>query len=243
MEILIMRESEHELRWETIDNLNLIENGLLHIRFELSRDEPSFFRVAREVHLILYRAMIEALKGSANLAITSRPSKLREHEYQIGDEPCKEIHKQPVTGCNVAWRFSEPAQCEPPVINYELQPDLPKGDDYLISFYDALAMIQADCFMKQTINSKTVQVSDIDMQRLEWLHGEIRNEYEHFVPKSYIAPIYNLVEATIVSLRLCKDLLESQMVVPSLLPNYGRLKELIGNSIQQIQQLSKSTVA
>ena len=38
-----MRESEHELRWETIDNLNLIENGLLHIRFELSRDEPSFF--------------------------------------------------------------------------------------------------------------------------------------------------------------------------------------------------------
>ena len=187
--------------------------------------------------------MIEALKGSANLAITSRPSKPSEHKYQIGDEPWKGIHKVLVTGCNVAWRFSKPAQCEPPIINYGLRPDLPKGNDYLISFYDALAMIQADCFMKQTINSKTVQVSDIDMQRLEWLHGEIRNEYEHFVPKSYIAPIYNLVEATIVSLRLCKDLLESQMVVPSLLPNYGRLKELIGNSIQQIQQLSKSTVA
>src|SRR3972149_4203256 len=154
MEILIMRESEHELRWETIDNLNLVEHGLLHGRFELSRDEPRFFRAAREVHLILYRAMIEALKGSANLAITSRPSKLREHEYQIGDEPCKEIHKQPVTGCNVAWRFSEPAQCEPPVINYELQPDLPIGVDDLISFYVARALFHAESFMKQTINSK-----------------------------------------------------------------------------------------
>jgi len=238
-----MRESKHELRWETIDNLNLIENGLLHIGFEISRDAPSFFRVAREAHLILYRAMIEALKGSANLAITSRPSKQREHEYQIGDEPWKEIHKVPVTGCNVAWRFSEPAQGEPPVINYELQPDLPKGDDYLISFYDALAMIQADCFMQRFIYSKTVQVSDIDMQRLEWLHEDIRNEYEHFVPKSYIAPISNLAEVTVVSLRLCRDLLESQMVIPSLLESYGRLKELLENSIQQIQQLSKSTVA
>ena len=182
-----MRESEHELKWETIDNLNLIENGLLHIRFEHSRDEPSFFRVAREAHLILYRSMIEALKGSANLAIISRPSKPREHKYQIGDEPWKEIHKVRVTGCNVAWRFSEPAQCEPPIINYDLQPDLPNRDDYLISFYDALAMIQADCFMQQFIYSKTVQVSDIDMQRLEWLHEDIRNKPEHFVPKSYIA--------------------------------------------------------
>ena len=238
-----MRESEHELRWETIDNLNLIENGLLHIRFELSRDEPSFFRVAREVHLILYRVMIEALKGSANLAITSRPSKPSEHKYQIGDEPWKEIHKVLVTGCNVAWRFSKPAQCEPPIINYGLRPDLPKGNDYLISFYDAIAMIQADCFMHQFIYSKTVQVSDIDMQRLEWLHVDIRNEYEHFVPKAYIAPINNLAEVTVVSLILCRDLLESQMVVPSLLPSYRRLKEFIENSIQQIQQLSKSTVA
>jgi hypothetical protein len=62
-------------QYETINNLNLIENGLLHIRFGLGRDEPSFFRVAREAHLVFYRGMIEALKGSANLAITSRPSK------------------------------------------------------------------------------------------------------------------------------------------------------------------------
>lgn len=225
-------------QYETINNLNLIENGLLHIRFELSRDEPSFFRVAREAHLVFYRAMIEALKGSANLAITSRPSKSHEHKYQIGDEPWKEIHKLPVTGCNVAWRFSEPAQCEPLIINYELQPDLPKRDDYLISFYDALAMVQADCFMRQFIYSKKVQVSDIDMQRLEWLHEDIRNGYEHFIPKSFSAPINDLVELTDVSLRLCRDLLESQMVIPSLLPSYRRLKELIENSIQQIQQLS-----
>jgi len=120
---------------------------------------------------------------------------------------------------------------------------LPKGGDYLIFFYDALAMIQADGFMKQIINSKTVQVSDIDMQRLEWLHEDIRNEYEHFVRKSYIAPINNLTEVTLVSLRLCSDLLESQIFVPSLLPSYGRLKELIENSIQRIQQLPKSTGA
>ena len=46
---------------DKIDNIALIENGLIHIRFEMSRDKISYFRIARESHLILYRSMIEAL--------------------------------------------------------------------------------------------------------------------------------------------------------------------------------------
>lgn len=227
-------------KWETINNLNLIENGLVHTQFELSRDEPSFFRAAREAHLILYRAMVEALKGSANLPITGRRSKSPEHKYQLGNEPWKTIHKVPIIGCKVAWRFSEPTECKPPKINYKPQPYVPRGDDFLISFYDALAMIQADCFMKQTIKSKTVQVSDTDMQRLEWLHEDIRNEYEHFVPKSYSAPINDLAVLTAISLKLSKELLESQLVVPSLLSDYGRVKSLIDTLNQRIQQLLRT---
>ena len=66
---------------EEINNLRLIENGLLHAQFELEREEASYFCVAREAHLVVYRAMIETLRGSANLAITGRPSKSRSCKY------------------------------------------------------------------------------------------------------------------------------------------------------------------
>ena len=65
---------------ESIDNLGLIKNGLGHIEFELNYEKPSMFRAARESHLVLYRSMIEALKGSANLAVTGRPSQNRVHQ-------------------------------------------------------------------------------------------------------------------------------------------------------------------
>ena len=79
--------------WDAIENLSLIKNGLLHLRFELSRENPSYFRIAREAHLLLYRSMVEALKGSANLAVTGRPPKDRSYKYQRGGNPWQEIHK------------------------------------------------------------------------------------------------------------------------------------------------------
>jgi hypothetical protein len=91
----------------------------------------------------------------------------------------------------------------------------PKFDDYLISFYDSLAMIQTECFMHKFVDSKEVLVSDDEMKQLEWLHENIRNEYEHFVPKSYSAPSLDLIELTILSLHLSKKLLfDSKNVYP-----------------------------
>jgi hypothetical protein len=201
--------------FESIDNLSLIENGLCHIEFELNCVKPSMFRAARESHLVLYRSMIEALKGSANLAVTGRPSKDRVHQYHLGNEPWKEIHKVPVPGCSQAWRFSQPVVCEPPEIDYTTVPE-PKRDDYLISFYDALSMIQADRFMHLYFMSREVSVNDHEMQLLEWLHEDIRNEYEHFVPKGYVAPVNALIETTILSLRLSRELLfDSKPLFPS----------------------------
>jgi hypothetical protein len=193
--------------WDTIDNLSLIDNGLVHLDLELGRKQPSYFRIAREAHLILYRSMIEALKGSANLAVTGRPPKDRSYRYQKGrsSQPWYEIHEEAVTPCKKAWRFSTPATCKAPRLvenNRQTEPG-----DYLIGFYDALAMIQTDCFMGHFVHSRIVPVSDPEMRTLEWLHERIRNEYEHFVPKYYTAPVTELAAAAAVCVRLSKTLL------------------------------------
>lgn len=220
---------------ETIDNLNLIENGLVHIEFELGRDDPSYFRIARESHLILYRSMIEALKGSANLAVTGRPSrnKNRSRKYKVGDQPWKEIHKVSVPGCKQGWRFSEPVVCDPPKLEGTKNPQR-FSDDHLISFYDALAMIQCECFTLRSIHRKVVPVSDHEMQILEWLHEEIRNEYEHFVPRYYAAPISDLLQPSESSLRLSTELIfKSNNVL--LMNGCKRMQGLAENLTLQIQ--------
>ncbi len=180
---------------DEITTLALVENGLLHVNFELDRSEPSFFRVAREAHLLFYRSMIEVLRGSANLAITARWNKRRRAKYQRGSSPWQEIHCVDAPGCTKAWRFSSPEPC--------VEPEFTKNHDrstaqreFLIGFYDALAMIQTECFMGMFVHSKTQFVTDEDMRQLEWLHERVRNEYEHFIPKFYSAPSLDLIEAT-----------------------------------------------
>jgi hypothetical protein len=188
---------------DSIDNASLIMNGLQHIAFEGSLTSPSYFRVAREAHLVLYRSMIEALKGTANLTVTGRLPKQPSFRYQMGRDPWREIHKEPVPGCKRAWRFSVPADCEPPD---QASARAEEPDDHLIGFYDALAMIQTDCFMGQFVHSKPVPVADDSMATLEWLHERVRNEYEHFVPKYYSSPVIDLVAATDLCLRLAQAL-------------------------------------
>ena len=180
---------------DKIDNFHLIENGLLHIQFEMSQDKTSFFRTAREAHLILYRSMIEVLKGTSNLPVTGRPSKERSYKSKLGNNPWQEIHKVEIDGCEKAWRFSEPETCQEP--NRSTECDNKKNqksdNNFLIGFYDALAMIQAACFMKRYVNSEVVPLKNEDMKLIEWLHEQIRNEYEHFIPKIYFAPIDDLL--------------------------------------------------
>jgi hypothetical protein len=193
---------------DEINNLRLIENGLLHVQFELEQEEPSYFRVAREAHMVLYRAMIETLRGSANLAVTGRLSKNPSFKYQRGTAQWQEIHRSDtnIAGCKNAWRFSDPVGCaspQPPKVKSEQ----PSSDDYLIKFYSAVAMIQTECFMGRFVHSRRSVIVDNDMKILEWLHEDVRNEYEHFVPKFYIAPVHDLLMAAETCFRVCDDLL------------------------------------
>ena len=222
---------------ESINNINLIENGLIHIRFELERNEPSFFRIACESHLLLYRGMIEVLKGSANIEITGRPSKSRQHKYYISNPPWKEIHKEKISGCDKAWRFSKPVECEPP----EFIPKLSSPEDFLISFYDALAMIQSECFMKRSFISKTIFVPDEEMKALEWLHENVRNEYEHFKPELYGAPIFDLGKTSIISLILTKKLIFETGNVRELV-RYKYLDDMIIDSIQKLKTINSKKI-
>lgn len=216
---------------DTIDNLKLIGNSLEHLNFELERTDSSYFRIARESHLILYRGMIQVLKGSANLDITGRPTKNRQHRYHKGNFPWKEIHKEELKFCEKAWRFSTPVECNPPEIDYQI---IPPMEDFLIAFYDALAMIQTECFMNKSLKSKTISVSDEEMQVLEWLHENVRNEYEHFTPRLYTAPTYKLCKASIISLTLTKKLIfESGNVISAV--RYKNIESLINQSLQKIR--------
>ena len=184
--------------FESIDNHRLIFNGLEHVDFELGRQSTCYFRLAREAHQILYRSLIDTLKGSANIAISGKPKGERQHLYQLGNGPIKEIHKESVVGCSKAWRFSRPTVVGsfPERESSEAQY---LSEDFLIPFYDALAMVQTECFVHQFVHSQEVRFSDEEMKLMEWLHEAIRNEYEHFIPKGYSAPIHDLLVASKVA--------------------------------------------
>lgn len=208
---------------DSIDNQRLIANGLQHMAYELSLPEPSYFRIAREAHLVLYRSMIESLKETANLSITGNPPKHPVFRYQDGDSPWREIHREGVPGCSKAWRFSEPIEIPPPAL------DMPRAEepgDYLVGFYHALAMIQTECFMRQFNDSRSVPVGTESMVTLEWLHESVRNEYEHFIPKFYSGAVEELLNATEVSVRLSHELLFASGNV--------RLKEPLRERLQRL---------
>lgn len=201
---------------DEIDNIKLIKNGLMHLLCELQQDDPSWHRIAREAHLVLYRSMIEALRGTDNIAITGKKSKNRMHVYKIGNEPWKKIKKISVDGCDKAWRFSIPEILNPQPGSFEpkndsntteaLSDDRPM-DDFLVPFYDALAMIQAENFMEALVHGKRVTISDEYMQYLELLHESVRNPYEHFVPCTRFSPKIFLCLVTKLCISLSRELL------------------------------------
>jgi hypothetical protein len=226
---------------DKIDNLSLIENSLLHMRFELERESPSYFRLAREAHLLLYRTMIETLKEPANLAVTGHRSKDDSIKYQIADKPWQEIHKVPISGCRKAWRFSDPGICPQPPENKRKVRFRSLPNAKLIGFYDALAMIQTECFMRYFIFSKPPLISDEDMKTLEWLHEDIRNEYEHFVPKFYRVAIHELLMATELCLSVSKILLFEPVNVIFHTVTKKSLKELLELVFKGVVSHSKGT--
>jgi hypothetical protein len=196
----------------------LIEDNIKHILYELTQPKPIFFRVAREAHQLLYRSMIKALTGSNRDRVTGRGYKDKSYRYKLGEDPWMEIKPEKVIGCKTAWRYSSPKLCEEPII-----PNLTKRrkneENFLISFWDSLAMVQAEPFMHQLVDSKPLEVPDEDMRVLEWLHEMVRNEFEHFIPKLYLVSEDSLLKGTKISIEISQKLLfETGLMLEITLP-------------------------
>lgn len=222
-----------ETCWESIDGLSLVENGLEHILFEASRPKPSYFRVTREAHHILYCSMVQALTRGAGIGVTAPLSP----PIRYGrDGQSWEIHREPpVPGCNHVWRFSAPVACPPPELPpasehlKSLARDATRTNRHLIGFCDALAMIQTDCYMGRYMYATPVLVSDEEMSILEGVHDDIRNMYEHLTLDLYSAPGKALRLAAALCLRLTESLLfKSGTVVPDT-EEHPSLKSLVAS--------------
>jgi hypothetical protein len=194
--------------YENINNIKLIGNNLQHINCELDSNEPSPMRLAKESYQLLLRMMVEALRGTANRAIVVRKTENKEHWYKHGDDPWKVIRPGKVQGCEKAWRYSVPVlESPPPGKKKEASAAPPPEKEYLLHFYELLARIQTPCFMLRYTRSAVVSVSDAQMQLLEWLHEEIRNVFEHFIPEIRLVPSDYCLHASETCLQLAFDLL------------------------------------
>jgi hypothetical protein len=193
---------------EFINNVDLIEKNLKHIEFELLLENPSYFRIAVESHSALLRAIVQSLKGGSNFPIDKKIGEEKKFVCSINDSPPVMIKKEKVGNCKKAWKFSNPTSIDVNEIDENnLSRDNDDYEKYLVSFYDLLAMIQCDYFMKFFSGAETIVLTNEDLVTLEWLHEKIRNEYEHFIPKSHGAPINDLIYSSILCLDICKRLL------------------------------------
>ena len=192
--------------YENINNIELIRNNLRHINAELDSTKPSPMRIAKESHQLLSRMMVEALRGTSNAPILGRPQENRKYWYKKGMDPWMVIQKENIDGCTKAWRYSEPVSEHPPCYQ-EQRTSKTERCDFLVGFYDLLAMIQARCFMHRYVHSQVVSVSDTEMHSLEWLHEEIRNDFEHFIPMNLLVSSDDCLRSASLCLRLAIDLL------------------------------------
>ncbi|HKP04351.1 MAG TPA: hypothetical protein VJU77_13445 [Chthoniobacterales bacterium] len=181
--------------------------------------------------------MVEALRDTANLAIVGRRKKDRRTQYQIGNQPWLEIQRIEVAGCRKAWRFSPPHPCSPPHIAPSKPQQSVANGKHLVGFYELLAMIQTDCFMVHAHGARPPQISDEELREIEWLHENVRNEFEHYIPKSYYVGIAALVSAAHLALRITHWLLyDSGTVLSIYIPRGGRTR--LARIISRLQRLA-----
>ncbi len=224
--------------YENIDNIELIRNNLRHINAELDSTKPSPMRIAKESHQLLSRMMVEVLRGTSNAPILGRPQKNRRYWYKKGNDPWMVIQKERIEGCCRAWRYSEPASGSPPC-NRERRGSNQERNDFLVGFYDLLAMIQAQCFMHRYVHSEVVSVSDTEMHLLEWLHEEIRNDFEHFIPKKLLVCTDDCLRAGELCLRLAMDLLTKSNNVNFLLVGLEGLRNELSSTLASLTTRSE----
>ncbi|TFH64122.1 MAG: hypothetical protein E4G91_06800 [Candidatus Zixiibacteriota bacterium] len=198
---------------ETIISVwSLIKDNLLHLDFELKRQNPYYFRIAKEAHLCLYRTMIRALRGSSGRIIKMKKVRKLVFRYQIGSKPWMRIKAVAVPNCRNAWRYSPPVTCDEPYISDEPLTERIETlgkltSEHLIGFLEALAMIQSENFMCHYVDSRPITLTDEEMQTLEWLHMDVRNEYEHFSDDYYAGCASELVQAAELCISVVYEIL------------------------------------
>ena len=199
---------------ETIISVwSLIRDNLLHLDFELKRQNPYFFRIAKEAHLCLYRTMIRALRESTGRAVKMKRIRKSVSRYQIGSKPWMQIEAAvKVPNCESAWRYSSPVICDEPYISDEPLTQRAEtlrklASEHLIGFLDALAMIQTEFFMCHYVDSRPIKLTDEEMRTLEWLHIDVRNEYEHFSDDFYAGRAPELVQAAKLCIGIAYEIL------------------------------------
>lgn len=195
--------------FDNIDNIKLILNNFDHVIFELKRNKCSYWRVTRELHQILYRSMIEALRGTANISITSRGSPTPVF-IEIGDGTTWRLDKQKVPGCKHAWRYTEPIPIQKKDFPKQTKPAKPSTR--LVSFFVPLAMIQSEMqlnfgLIRSPRALKSIKITNEEMNDLEFLHNNIRNVYEHFIPHSNSIDKLGLLRLSSLLLRITAELL------------------------------------
>lgn len=225
---------------EEIDNQKLIANGLCHIQCEMLSSAPSLFRIAREAPLVLYRSMIEALRGTSNNVVLERAG-IRLYFYKLGTKPWKKIERAENTRGR-AWRFSEPADVVVPEVGL-FGKRRKQREDFLIGFYDALAMVQVECFMSHFVNAKPALISDAEMEALSFLHGQVRNIYEHFVPRSYSATKDELITASRTALKVAEFILMESGNVFFHSPECAETALLIEGFMKCLEQMRQDIIS
>lgn len=195
--------------FDHIDNISLIKNNFDHVIFELKKTNTSYWRVTRELHQILYRSMIECLRGTANISITNKSSPTPVF-MEKGDGSTWRLDKQAIPGCKYAWRYAEPIPISKS--DFPKQTKLGQPSNRLVSFFVVLAMIQSEMEMdlgliRSPYALRSVKITDDEMKDLELVHTNIRNIYEHFIPHSHSIDKLGLIRLSSLLLRITRELL------------------------------------
>lgn len=66
------------------------------------------------------------------------------------------------------------------------------GDEYLIGFWEALKLCQSRDAMLMTTESRVLELSDEQRSSIDRLVGLLRNEFEHFYPKSLSIELHGM---------------------------------------------------
>jgi len=227
------------MKIEFVKNIDLLENNFKHILYELKDDNISFFRIAREYHQALSRTMVEVLYGFPEI---KKRGSLEKFEYTKAgaNSPWFEIHKIKITKENKVWRYSQPKEkiqkaneqsdknidknslenlseekMRLKIVNNYIE-ELSKTERHLKDFYLLLALIQTKYFSNCFNRNKMIEITDEEMLDLEFLHENIRNEYEHFSLGFYGNKVDVLVKVSGLCSNIIKKLLLESVNVGAL---------------------------